>query len=221
MPLRASTSHPVLTNLDSSTVHLPPLNTNVPTELVNLSSVPEALVPVDDIPPLPPPPIHPVTAILSRRQARPLDSPRTRTPYDFNSDELQTLYNTFSCRLWADRLRIHSLSLEGDQFITIAQEKYCTDLTSTASGSLLMWPYDDGTVTSTESNSLVSSITGPCYSRMNQPDHCVYTVIQPAQLMSLHLTTDSDISIVDDKTVQYFRVDVGALLMPGMGNKSA
>ena len=77
----------------------------------------------------------------------------------------------------------------------------------------MWWPYGDGTVSSTVSNNLVSTITGTCYSKMNQPDHGVYTVIQPLQLMSLHLTTNSDISIVDGKTVQYFRVDVGTLLM--------
>ena len=145
------------------------------------TSLPEVPVPDDVIPPLPLPPIHPVTAILSRRKARPLGSPRT--PYDASSVELQTLYRTFSCRLWADKL--HFLSLEGDQVIAIAQAKYCPALTRTASGRRLMWPYDDGTVTSNGStcNSLISSITGPHYPRMNQAEHCVYTVIQPVQLM--------------------------------------
>ena len=48
---------------------------------------------------------------------------------------------------------------------------------------------------------------------MNQPGHSVCSEIQPAQLMSIHLTEDSDISILDDTTVEYFRVDVGGFIM--------
>ena len=56
-------------------------------------------------------------------------------------------------------------------------------------------------------------ITGSTYTRTNQLGHGVFTEIQPVQLMSIHLSTDSDIAIKEDKSVQYFRVDVGSFLM--------
>ena len=50
---------------------------------------------------------------------------------------------------------------------------------------------------------------------MNQPGHSVCNEIQPAQLMAVHLTEESDLSILEDTTqaVEYFRIDVGGFVM--------
>ena len=39
------------------------------------------------------------------------------------------------------------------------------------------------------------------------------------QLMSLHLTVDSEIAIKENKSVQYFRVDMGSFLMGWANNQ--
>ena len=156
------------------------------------------------------PPVHPVTAILSRASSRPPGSPNV--PYDSDSVELKALFQSFACPIWADIF--HSLS-HTDQVIAIGDAKHCHQLSTPAGKLLFNWPYDDGSITATQSNSLVSSQTGSSYNAMNQPGHGVYTEIQPAQTMSIHLTIDSDMAITEDKSVHYFRVDVplGRFLM--------
>ena len=106
--------------------------------------------------------------------------------------------------------------------IAIAQAKHCPELLAPSGKLVLNWPYDDGSYTSRESNSLHSLIspkTGSSYTKMNEHDHGVYTEIQPVQLMSLHLTVDSAIAIKEEKSVQYFRVDVGSFLMGWANNQ--
>jgi len=192
---------PALTSLqssqssDPSTEYVPPVSTSVPMQPANVSNIQNV-------------PVHPVDAILSGPSSRP--AARPHISYDSDSVPLQALFKSFACTRWADIL--HSLS-QVDQVIAIAQAKHCPELATPSGKLLLNWPYDDGSTTATQSNTLVSLKTAKSYSKMNQPDHAVYTEIQPAQLMSIHLTIDSDISITEDKSVQYFRVDVGSLLM--------
>ena len=155
-----------------------------------------------------------MTAILSGHSPRPPGS--SNIPYDSDSVELKALFQSFAYPHWADIF--HSLS-QDDQVIAIAEARHCAQLSTPAGKLHFNWPYDDGTITATQSNTLVSLITASSYSRMNQPDHGVYTEIQPVQLMSIHLTIDSDISITEDKSVHYFRVDVGSFLM-GWANNS-
>ena len=150
---------------------------------------------------------------------KPLPPPGgSNIPYDSDSVELKALFQSFACPHWADIF--HSLSQE-DQVIAIAEARHCRQLSTPAGKLHFNWPYDDGSITATQSNTLVSLKTASSYSKMNQPGHGVYTEAQPAQLMSIHLTTDSDIAITEDKSVHYFRVDIGSFLMGWANNTLA
>ena len=135
--------------------------------------------------------------------------------YDSDSVELKALFQSFACPHWADIF--HSLS-QDDQVVAIAEARHCHQLSTSAGKLHLNWPYDDGTITATQSNTLVSLKTGSSYSTTNEPDHGVYTEIQPLQPMAIHLSIDSDIAIIEDKSVHYFRVDVGSFLMGWANN---
>ena len=132
--------------------------------------------------------------------------------YDVNCPRIKSFYDSLACPLWSQRL--HALSIATtDCAVAIATARHCTALSQSSGKLLLFWPYDDGTLTSSDTNSLISKRTGPCYVKMNQSGHSVCSEVQPTQLMAIHLTEYSDISILDDTNVEYFRVDVGGFIM--------
>ena len=181
-----ATSSRVGTHLESSLMSSPPLSP----------------------PPPPPPPTrpnrlsveHPVTAIRSDPYPRQPGKPHLL--YDVNCVKLMSFYESIACPFWAQRL--HTLaSTSNDCAIVLATACHCPDLSHSSGKLLLFWPYDDVTLISSDTNTLISKVTGPCYAKMNQSGHSVFSEVQPAQLMSIQLTEDSDISILEEKTVEF------------------
>ena len=121
------------------------------------------------------PPIHPVVAILSNPGAR-IDG-KPMLSYDANCTRLQSFYESLACPLWAHRL--HTLSIATtDCVVALATARHCTTLSQSSGELFIFWPYDDGTLTSSDTNSLISKRTGPCYVKMNQSGHSVCSELE-------------------------------------------
>ena len=122
--------------------------------------------------------------------------------YYVNCPQVKSFYESPACPLWAQRL--HTLSIASlDCVIAPETACHCPTLSHSSGKLLLFWPYDNDTLTSSNTNTLISKVTGPHYAKMNQSGYNVCSEVQPAQLMSMQLTEDSDISILEDTNVEY------------------
>jgi len=156
--------------------------------------------------PTPPTRQHPLRAILalalhhSHVSSYALDHPQIRALYD-------NMIPYFASRL-------HELALGPDVVVAITTAQRCHSLTphDLPDTFKLHWPYDDGTITSSSDNTILSSVTSQSYPRTNLPGHQVYTKIMSVEPMTLHISDDTPLAILDDSTTDYIRINLGRVI---------
>jgi len=109
--------------------------------------------------------------------------------------------------------RLHELALGPDVVVAITTAKRCHSLIPHDDPNTfkLHWPYDDGTITSSSSNSILSD-SSRLYPRMSTDGHQVYSKVMSVEPMSLRLTDDTPLDILDDPTTDYLRINVGRFI---------
>ena len=157
-------------------------------------------------PPTPPTRQHPLRAILALSLLH-----SSTSPYCIDNPLIRAFYDTM-IPYFATRL--HQLALGPDVVVAITTAKRCHSLIphDTPNSFRLHWPYDDGTITSSSDNRILSIITSQTYPRTNLPGHQVYTKIMSVEPMTLHISDDTPLAILDDSITDYLRINLGRVI---------
>jgi len=156
---------------------------------------------------VPPPPTrqHPLRAILALSLHH-----SSLSPYSIDNPTIRAFYDNM-IPYFATRL--HDLALGPDVVVAITTAHRCHSLLPHDDPNTFKfhWPYDDGSITSSSTNSILSD-SSRSYPLMNTDGHQVYSKVMSVEPMSLHLTDETPLDILDDPTTDYLRINVGRFI---------